>query len=80
MFDWYYHLKLWWWWTFTIKKDEFSSELSYWEMRRKYVNKCNYSVDVLNNLIVRQRNLAHELDDGTKITDIPRKLIEWARI
>ena len=80
MFDWYWHLRLWFWWNFVVKQDEFSNELNYWEMRRKYVGKVNYSVDVLNYLIVKQRNIAHDLDNGKDITDIPRKMIEWARI
>lgn len=80
MFDWYYHFKLWRWWKYTIKEDEFSSELDYWGVRTRHIADKNISVDVLNDLVVRQRNLAHELDNGTKVTDIPRKLIERARI
>ena len=80
MFDWYWHLRLWFWWNYSIKKDEFSPKLGYWKMYDKYKKKPNYSVDVLNSLIVKQRNIAHRLEEGENIKDIAPHLVEWARI
>ena len=80
MFDWYWHLRLWHWWNFIIKKDEFSPQLGYWEMRARYKHLSYYSVDSMNQAISRQRHIAHLLDSGKNITDIPAHYINWSWI
>ena len=73
-------IKLWFWWNYVIDKDEFSHKLSYWYMYEKYKNRKHYSRDQLNEVISKQRNIAHRLDAGEKIKDFAPHYIEWAWI
>ena len=77
----YQHIRLWFWWNYIIKRDEFSHKLGYWYLYKKHVNKKpNYSCDKSGGIIIRHRNLAHDLDNGDKISDINPELIKLARI
>jgi len=83
MFDWYYTLRLWYWWYYIMDEDEFSPELGYWLIRQRQLKRYpnSTSVDALNMTVIRQRNIAHELDLGTmKVSDFSRFQIENARI
>ena len=71
----YYKLKLWYWWNFTIKKDEFHDSLSYWNIHRRYNN-----IKKASRIALYRRSLAHRLDYGTRITDIPTAIIKRAEI
>lgn len=68
----YYQLKLWIWWNFVIKKNEFSKKLDLTYIKDKanisrkegigeYMNELSY-------ILVRQRQLAHDLDNGDAVS------------
>jgi hypothetical protein len=61
----YYQLKLWIWWNFVIKKNEFSKKLDLFYIKRR----CKkLSLTELSYLVVRQRQLAHDLDNGDAVS------------
>jgi len=77
---WYYHIRLWYWWKFIINRYEFSTKLEYRYLYDKYKSIPSYSKEQLATIMTGQRNIAHRLDAGERITNISPKLIKLARI
>ena len=69
----YQHIRLWYWWTFKLKKDEFSSHISYLSIYNKH--KAN-----ANEIALKQRHLAHELDAGVPISAFDSDFIKKAKL
>ncbi len=63
-----------------LKKDEFHSSLSYSVLHDKYIRKQGYSIHMLNETLIRQRNIAHMLSEGYRVRDIPPDVISRAKI
>ena len=83
MLDQYYTFRLWYWWNYVINEDEFSPKLGYWQTRERELNRSSkdLSIKTLNMIIIKQRNVAHELDTGNmKVSDFLRIQIKTARI
>lgn len=59
-----YYLKLWYWWNFTIKRNEFSRKIDLFYCKGDRTK------------LMYQRDIAHKLDSGIKITDMPYKVIK----
>ena len=68
-------IRLWYWWNFTIQRNEFSSKLDI----RHPINRCQTAGQTVV-LTTKRRHIAHLLDVGSSIVDIPVEAIKQARI
>jgi len=72
-----WYMKLWYWWNFTIKRDNFHYKLSSSFLYDKFSSLEHSNI---NDIITRQRDIAHRLDLGTSIREIAPKEIKLAEI
>ena len=80
----YRYLRLWFWWNFIIKRNEFSEKLDFFNLYEKHKESCrkeNGLVDMslISLIIVYQRNIAHDLDNGEDIFSFSPEMIKRAR-
>lgn len=73
----YYQTKLRLWWKYVIKKNEFSTKLDLFFIRRKYKNVSLLDASLL---VSRQRDIAHRLDNGEQIESIQLNTIVASKI
>jgi len=73
----YLYLKLFLWWNVCLRKDEMSYKLDMFYMKKRFKKT---SISAVSILITYRRMLAHDLDAGESIYEIPLFKIRRARI
>ena len=72
----YYRAKLWYWWTYIMRKDEFNEG----PISIYYKYNSKYNREEQQSILIFRRNIAHDLDAGKEIKDIPYNIIKKAKI
>jgi len=81
----YRHLRLWFWWNYTIKRNEFSNKLNFYAVYEKQRGSCKgdngcVNMKLISYILMRQRDIAHNLDAGCKIKSFNPTYLKLAKI